>query len=151
SMPEWVNTQKEANQHRDERMMEINQTNNAVQAPFIPGAPPMTLELLVRGRWAQYVSERELKPSTVYSYDSVLRTHILPELGTLEMKEITPQRLSDFRDKVSESLSIKTYRNIYWLLTQLFALAKDLDLIDRSPVRPSLHRPRRISKKEKPR
>jgi len=151
SMPEWVDTQKQANQHRDQRMMEINQINNAIQRPVVGGAPPMTLESLVKGRWAQYISERELKPSTVYSYDSVLRTHILPELGAQELKEITPQHLSDFRDKLSESLSSKTYRNIYWLLTQLFAVAKDFDLIEKSPVRPSLHRPRRISKKEKPR
>ena len=80
-MPEWVDTQKQANQHRDERMMEINQINNAIQGPIASEAPPMTLESLVKGRWAQYLSERELKPSTVYSYDSVLRTHILPELG----------------------------------------------------------------------
>jgi integrase len=61
------------------------------------------------------------------------------------------KHLSDFRDKLSESLSSKTYRNVYWLLTELFAVARDFDLIDKSPVRPSLHRPRRISKKEKPR
>src|SRR4029077_12649569 len=115
------------------------------------GDAPLTLESLVKGGWAQYISERELKPSTVYSYDSVLRTHILPELGAQELTEITPQQLSDFRNKVSESLSSKTYRNIYWLLTALFAVAKDFDLIEKSPVRPRLHRPRRISKKEKPR
>src|SRR4030095_2719525 len=151
SMPEWVDTQKQANQHRDQRMMEINEINNAIQRPVVGHAPPITLESLVKGRWAQYISERELKPSTVYSYDSVLRTHILPELGAQELTEITPQHLSDFRDKLSESLSSKTYRNIYWLLTQLFAVAKDFDLIEKSPVRPSLHRPRRISKKETPR
>ena len=72
----------------------------------------------------------------MYSYDSVLRTHILPELGTLDLREITPQHLSDFRDKVSGSLSSKTYRNIYWLLTQIFAVAPDLDLIEKGPVRP---------------
>ncbi|HMG36033.1 MAG TPA: N-terminal phage integrase SAM-like domain-containing protein [Blastocatellia bacterium] len=93
----------------------------------------------------------DYKPSTVYRYDSVLKTHILPELGALELTEVTPQRLSDFRDKLSENLSSKMYRNIYWLLTQLFGLAGDLDLIEKSPVRPSLHRARRISKKEKPR
>jgi hypothetical protein len=45
----------------------------------------------------------------VLNPDSVLRTHILPELGTLNLNEITPQHLSDFRDKVSGSLSSKTY------------------------------------------
>jgi hypothetical protein len=69
---------------------------------------------------------KELKPLTVYSYDSVLRTHILPELGSPELKEITPQHLSDFRAKLSESLSSERYRNIYWLLTQPFAVAKRL-------------------------
>ena len=87
SMPEWVDTQKQANQHRDQRMMEINQINNAIQRPVVGDAPPITLESLVKGRWAQYISERELKPSTVYSYDLVLRTHILPELGSRELKE----------------------------------------------------------------
>lgn len=60
SMPEWVDTQKQANQHRDQRMMEINQINNAIQRPVVGHAPPITLESLVKGRWAQYISEREL-------------------------------------------------------------------------------------------
>jgi hypothetical protein len=78
-------------------MIEINQINNVNRNASIAKAHPMTLESLVKGRWAQYISERELKPSTVYSYASVLRTHILPELGDLALEEITPQHLSDFR------------------------------------------------------
>ena len=57
SMPVWVDTQKKANQHRDERMIEINQINNAIQRPVVGDEPPITLESLINGRWAQYISE----------------------------------------------------------------------------------------------
>lgn len=50
---------------------------------------------------------------------------------SLSGKKLTPQHFYDFGDKLSESLSGKTYRNIYWLLTQFFAVAKYFDLIEK--------------------
>jgi hypothetical protein len=47
-MPEWVDTQKQANQHRDQRMMEVNQINNAIRTAGVGDASPISLESLVK-------------------------------------------------------------------------------------------------------
>jgi len=68
--------------------------------------------------------------------------------GTTPIYEITPSHISDFfRSLDSKKLCSKSVLNVYQLLHVIFEIALEYDLIDNSPVRKKLHRPRHIHKR----
>jgi integrase-like protein len=50
-----------------------------------------------------YLDNKKVRPSTRYSYDSMLRGLILPNFGQQKLDAITPGRLSLFFDAVERS------------------------------------------------
>ena len=112
-------------------------------------AAELTVYGFVEKYWRPYLDRRNVKPSTRTSYDSALRVHILPMLGTMRIGEVAPLNIENLLQEKSRSgLSPKTVRNLVGLLQGIFSLALDNDLILRSPIR-NKHKPS-VQRREKP-
>ncbi len=141
-------TDKAAEKERDRRMREINSENEASvkEKAELPSVP--TFGEFSKGLWMVYLKNKRVKHSTVDSYGSVLRHHLLPVLEKERLDEITPAELSGFFDELGQKLSTKFVLNIYAQLRVMFEVAVEYDLIDVSPVRRKLHRPRHQAAKK---
>lgn len=130
-------TEREAERIRAERMQTINRLNNSLLVQ-----PVMTLQHFVETLWVDYLKQRNVKPSTIYSYDSMLKNLVLPNFGQKTVDQITPVRLTQlFKAAREKKYSSKYLLNLYSLLKILFEVAREFDLIAASPIRPKLHRP----------
>jgi integrase len=109
----------------------------------------LTVQHLVDALWRPYLDRKQVKPSTKRSYDCELRAHILPTLGSINIKDVAPLHIEKMlQSRLAGGSSPKTVRNLVGLLQSIFSLAVDNDLIPRSPVR-DRHKPR-VPRHEKP-
>jgi len=130
-------TEAEAEAMRVERMKVINQLNNSRLIQ-----PVITFQTFNDTLWADYLGQRGVKPSTVYSYTSMLKNLVLPSLGKYKVDQITSIRLSQlFKLAREKKYSSKYLLNLYSLLKVMFEVAREYDLVSVSPVRAKLHRP----------
>lgn len=81
-----------------------------------------------------------MKASTIHGYECILSKHILPKLGERQLRHISPVHIEDFVQSIEGGVSSRTVRNILMVLSGMFSIAADKDLIDRSPIRNS-HKP----------
>ena len=133
-------TQKEALRVAEKRMKVVNQSNNGQGAG-------KTFGEYAQGLWQDYLER--VKPSTCYSYDSLLRQYVLPILSEKLLNAITPADITQvlsYRKKRRHTN--KTLSNLYGLLRVMFEVAVEYDLIDNNPVRQKVHRPK-VEIKEK--
>lgn len=130
-------SQQQAERVRDQRMQVINKQNNSQVTQ-----PIMSLQVFTDTLWRDYLANHEVKPSTIYSYDSMLRNLILPSLGSKNLDAITPVRLSALFSAARDRYQPKYLLNLYSLFKVMFEVAKEYELIAQSPIRPKLHRPR---------
>lgn len=143
AVPEARN-ERQARKVLDERIREINAMNNSSR----PLA--MTFEGFASTLWPSFVANKNYKPSTLYSYQSLIDNFILPNLGKMHLDEIRPRDLTMFFEGLrAKKVSGKYLVNVYCLVKMMFDLAVEYDLIDVSPVRRKLHRPQ-WERKEKP-
>ncbi len=113
-----------------------------------PDADKLTLEDFVTAHWRPYLTRKNIKPSTLASYESALESHILPAFGKLKLVEIAPLHVESFvQEKIRSGRAAKTVRNLVAVLQSIFSLAVDDDLIEKSPVRDK-HKPT-VATKEK--
>lgn len=137
-------TKKEALNALNERLLSINQSNNR-KRPAVP-----TFTSFASGLWQAYINNKRLKPSTLYSYKSMLDNIVLPQFGSRRLDEIRPEDLTQFFAGLEKKAkSMKTLLNLYSMLSVMFDIAVEYDLIETSPVRRKLHRPH-YSRTEKP-
>jgi hypothetical protein len=133
---------KEAREAADKRMVKINELNSRQQRRAV------TVAEFIGGLWQKY-AER-FKPSTSYSYGSMLNTYVLPSWGHRMVDSIQPEDVTwFFTAREQERLSSKYRLNLYLLLNSVFALAEEYNLLESNPVRRKLHRPV-VEREEKP-
>ena len=137
-------TEVEAERIRVERMQTINRLNNSLVTQ-----PIMSLQQFTDTLWREYLANHEVKPSTIYSYDSMLKSLVLPSLGAKTVDQITPVRLSQLFKAAREKYSSKYQLNLYSLLKVMFEVAREFELIEQSPVKPKLHKPKHERKEKK--
>ena len=75
------------------------------------------------------------KPTTRRGYEVVLRKHVLPELGTSQLAEVTPERVQSFINCKSGSVAWNTVRNIRTVASAIFAAAVKYGYLKSNPVR----------------
>jgi integrase len=81
-------------------------------------------------RWQRLIL-RTLKPSSQPPIRSQLRTHLIPELGTVEMKDLTNERLQSFI--TDRQASPKTIRNLIATLRSMWNSAKKWNYAGHDP------------------
>ena len=134
----------DAERYQKRRMDEINRQNNNALTD-----PTMTLQRFVDTLWPMYLDNKEVKASTRYSYDSMLRGLILPTFGQQKLDTITPSRLSQFFDAIGKKYSRKYSLNVFALLKTILDLAVAHELLAVSPLKEKLHRPVHVTSAEK--
>ena len=81
-------------------------------------------------QWLSMI-ELKVKPSTLASYDTLIKIHILPELGSIELKKLTTTSINEFaqaklqygRKDKDGGLSPKTVRDILSILKGIIDFA----------------------------
>jgi integrase len=120
----------------DKKMKEINAQNNN------PRPSCVTLEDFESGLWQAYIASKSYKPSTTYNYQSILDRHILPSIGRKEIAKIRPEDLTMFFASVrAKGVSNKYLLNVYNVISLMFDVAAEYNLIESTPVKRKLHRP----------
>lgn len=109
----------------------------------------MTFADFASGLWKNYLGNKRIKPSTAYSYDSMIEKHLIPAFGAMQLGQITTLDVTEFFNKAKGKLASKYALNLYTLLNSMFDVAVQHDLIGTSPIRRKLHRPQH-ERKEKP-
>jgi integrase len=84
----------------------------------------------------KWVEERELAVRTEDLYRHLLRLHILPTFGALDLDEITAPRVREWRaERLRTTKAKTTVAKSYRLLKSIFETAVDDDLVSRNPCR----------------
>jgi integrase len=106
-------------------------------------------EITLKKYYEKWLKRREvdLKPSTLESYESYFRNHILPFLGERKMNRIHSGDIYDLRShlaakkiKNGKSLSAKSINNYLLALSGLFSDALDDSVVETNPVKIKKHR-----------
>lgn len=120
-------------------MARINERNNTTPQALYAD---LTFKEFVETRWESYRQAARHQPTTVESYNSLTKNHLLPFFGARKLREIQPSDVSRFlQSKIDEQFAGNTLQNLYGLLRLMFDIAAQFDLIEKSPVRPKLHKP----------
>ena len=85
--------------------------------------------------WLTTYMQHTLKQSTYKSYETYVRKHFKPSLGTIKLKELTPHTLQIFYNykQEQENLSPKTISNLNMCLHKALAQAQSEGLILSNP------------------
>lgn len=83
---------------------------------------------------ARWLRMQRIKPRTCESYSSLLRLHILPTLGTVELAELTAEAIQAAIAAPLAAGHGRTAEQVYTLLTQICRAAVRAGHIDRSPM-----------------
>lgn len=138
-------TRRHAQKKLDDCVKPVNASNGGMTA-----ARNYSFLDLVKHQWTEYQGSRQMRPGTEDAYASMLKNWIEPYFGKMSLEKITPVDVGSFMGSLrTEKLSDKYRKNIYNMLTLIFDVAVQNDLIVTSPVRPKMHRPA-VFKREKP-
>jgi integrase len=138
--PPQCRVERDALKRLSEKLREINGRNSS-RCGSSSKTRTITFEDFVETDWRSYVQNRDLKPSTLYSYQSMIDNYLTPEFGEKLLTEIGPVDLTDFFEQARAGKRKKYLLNLYSLLRVMFEVALENDRVERSPVRRKLHRP----------
>lgn len=85
--------------------------------------------------WLEEVAARDRAVSTLYAYRNMARCHLLPALGDVPLRELTPYQIQNYLfERMEQGLAPNTVIKHYVLLTTALGLAVRLEVLDRSPL-----------------
>ena len=93
----------------------------------LPQKPMLTGEMSVCQAAEFFLSERRgaLKASTIGRYEYMIRHYIVPEIGTILLRDLTAEKLSVFFSRLQDrGLSCKSTRDVGVLLKTIFKVVK---------------------------
>ncbi len=86
--------------------------------------------------WLNEYAAQKLKPLSLSTYDSRIRTHIKPALGKLKLSELNATHIQSFYNDLTrkEGLSPKTIKNVHGILHKALTQAVKLRYIPYNPA-----------------
>ncbi len=95
------------------------------------------LEKLTVGQWLTYWLEQIIKPSrsasTVHGYHMIIRNHLSPGLGTIQMNKLTAAQVQQYLNRMqAKGLCTNTVRKHYMVLHNALEHARKQELILRN-------------------
>jgi integrase len=80
--------------------------------------------------WIEEVHKPTIKISSYIKYRKLLRTHILPQLGSVRLEQLSPQMVQKlYAQKLQAGLSSKTIRDIHGVLHRALQTAVDWKML----------------------
>jgi integrase len=123
----------------DPIIRQVNERNNTEPQKL---HPEVTFKEFIETRWKAYRKTAKHQPSTIENHDSLIKNHLMPFFKERKLKEVQPSDVSKFlQAKIEEQFADNTLQNLYGLLRLMFDIAQQFDLIEKSPVRPKIHKP----------
>src|SRR5262245_35463115 len=84
----------------------------------------------------RWIAERPLAPRTANKYERLLRLHLEPQLGTLDLVDIATPRVRSWRaERLAADVGQPTVAGAYRLLRAVLQTAVDDELLRRNPCR----------------
>ena len=120
-------------------MARINERNNTEPQKL---HLEVTFKEFIETRWKAYRKTAKHQPTTIENHDSLIKNHLMSFFQEKKLKEVQPSDISKFlQTKIDEEFAANTLQNLYGLLRLMFDIAQQFDLIEKSPVRPKIHKP----------
>jgi len=86
--------------------------------------------------WLEQYGKVNLRPSTYESYKGVINNHIIPNIGHIPIRELTPAMFDDiFRKMYDKGLSQTSARNVHRVLSVALEGARKYRYIETNPAR----------------
>ena len=112
----------------------LNEQHTAVQANLLLKDERLSLGEYL-GRFMDDVASHSLAPSTIRSYNYLIKNHIVPEIGQIKLVSLRPDHLhSLYSKKLKEGLSKRTVQYIHALIRRAFNQAVRWGLLYRNPT-----------------
>jgi len=135
---------KTAQKELDRILREINRRNGAAAYQA-----NVRFNDVLGKHWPNYLKSADVKPSTQQAWKSSIKKWVEPFFGKMLLCDIGPAEVGDFMAHLATNdLSPKYRKNLYNLIYLIFDLALENQLIEATPVRAKLHRPK-VPRKEK--
>lgn len=91
--------------------------------------------------WRESYARMSIRPKTLESYDQILKTHIIPEIGTIKIAKVKPIHLNKMYRDLSEhrkderpgGYPSSTIHRIHGVLSSVMAYAVKCGVIDNNP------------------
>ena len=125
-------TKKEAAQHEAEMKVKLS---TPTYSPTQSAQGKQTVKEYMP-EWLEQYGKMNLRPSTHESYKSIINIHIIPNIGHVQLREITPAMLDDiFKKMYDKGLSQCTVRNTRRVLSVALEGARKYRYIEHNPAR----------------
>jgi len=125
-------TKKEAAQHEAEMKVKFS---TPTYSPVQNAQGKQTVKEYMP-EWLEQYGKMNLRPSTHESYKSIINIHIIPNIGHVQLREITPAMLDDiFKKMYDKGLSQTTVRNVHRVLSVSLEGARKYRYIEHNPAR----------------
>ena len=86
--------------------------------------------------WVERHGKANLRPSTFASYKGHITNHIVPAIGYIQLRQVTPAILDDlFQKMYDKGLAQNTVRNVQRILSVAFEAARKYRYIEHNPAR----------------
>lgn len=120
-----------------QKMAEVNAANNGTFV-VVP-----TVRSFVEEGWQMYLKScgKEVKESTRSVRDNLIKRHVIGIFGDKSLDAITVAEMTSFFAGLQEKYEASTVYNIYVRCKAIFDAAVEMELIARSPLRETIHRP----------
>ena len=125
-------TKKEAQQHEAEMKTKLS---NPTYSP-IQGSQGKKSVKEYMAEWLEQYGTVNLRPSTYESYKGIINNHISPNIGHVQLREVSPAMLDDiFKKMFEKGLSQCSVRNTHRVLSVALEGARKYRYIEHNPAR----------------
>lgn len=125
-------TKKEAVQHEAEMKLKLN---NQSYIPPTASQSKLTVREYLED-WVEKHGTANLRPSTFAGYKSHIKNHILPYIGDVQLRNLTPMMLDDmFQQLFAKGLSQSTVRYAHRIIGVAMEHARKYHYIEGNPAR----------------
>ena len=129
-------TRKEAEKKRDEAKLKLAMGVNVGDNTTVKG---------LAETWLRDYKEKEVRESSYLTISRAVTCHIIPELGSLKVREVKPAHIKHFMNSMSD-LAHNSQRNILGITRAVFNVAVENEMILRNPcvgsIKPSGEAPK---------
>ena len=85
--------------------------------------------------WMKFTRESGRSITTTHGYESKIRVHIVPKLGTLPIDKLTPKQIDDFYSQMKAAgQSASSIHQCHAILRRAFVQAQRWEWVERNPV-----------------